>query len=162
MSFITTRNNVERNNSGLNFSNRSKIGQAPRQHRSRDACHISEQYDHCNIQSRGLHASRDLPIRPRSQKRPWSVTNPKAAIYGRLWYSSLYHIKTVLNVLWWKSKKKYRKTSHISRTLVGNKIVDNSDVVGASPVGAAPTTSSLSTQHLASMDWAKTPARGFK
>ena len=38
----------------------------------------------------------------------------------------------------------YRKTSNISRTLVGNKIVDNSDVVGASPVGAAPT-SSLST-----------------
>ena len=36
----------------------------------------------------------------------------------------------------------YRKTSNISRTLVGNKIVDNSDVVGASPVGAAPTTSS--------------------
>ena len=40
---------------------------------------------------------------------------------------------------------KYRKTSTISRTLVGNKIVDNSDVVGASPVGAAPTTSSFST-----------------
>ena len=39
----------------------------------------------------------------------------------------------------------YRKTSHISRTFVGNKIVDNSDVVGASPVGAAPTTSSFST-----------------
>ena len=39
----------------------------------------------------------------------------------------------------------YRKTSNISRTLVGNKIVDNSDVIGASPVGAAPTTSSLST-----------------
>ena len=38
----------------------------------------------------------------------------------------------------------YRKTSNISRTLVGNKIVDNSDVVGASPVGAAPTTSSFS------------------
>ena len=34
----------------------------------------------------------------------------------------------------------YRKTSNISRTLVGNKIVDNSDVVGASPV-----TSSFST-----------------
>ena len=29
----------------------------------------------------------------------------------------------------------YRKTSNISRTLVGNTIVDNSDVVGASPVG---------------------------
>ena len=41
--------------------------------------------------------------------------------------------------------KDYRKTSNISRTLVGNKIVDNSDVVGASPVSAAPTTSSFST-----------------
>ena len=40
---------------------------------------------------------------------------------------------------------RYRITSNISRTLVGNKIVDNSDVVGASPVGAAPTTSSFST-----------------
>ena len=39
----------------------------------------------------------------------------------------------------------YRKTSNISRTLVGKKIVDHSDVVGASPVGAAPTTSSFST-----------------
>ena len=38
-----------------------------------------------------------------------------------------------------------RKTSNISRTLVGNKIVDNSDVVGASPVGPAPTTSFFST-----------------
>ena len=44
-----------------------------------------------------------------------------------------------------RSKQTYRKTSNISRTLVGNKIVDNSDVVGASPVGAAPTTSSFST-----------------
>ena len=39
----------------------------------------------------------------------------------------------------------YRKTSNISRTLIGNTIVDNSDIVGASPVGAAPTTSSFST-----------------
>ena len=39
----------------------------------------------------------------------------------------------------------YRKTSSISRTLVGNKIVDKSDVVGASPVGAAPTASPFST-----------------
>ena len=39
----------------------------------------------------------------------------------------------------------YRKTSNISRTLVGNNIVDNSDVVGASPVGAAPTSFSFST-----------------
>ena len=39
----------------------------------------------------------------------------------------------------------YRKTSNISRTLVGNKIVDNSNVVGASPIAAAPTTSSFLT-----------------
>ena len=56
----------------------------------------------------------------------------------------------------------YRKNSNINRTTVGNKIVDNSDVVGASPAGAAPTTSSFSTKHLASMDWAKTTARGYK
>ena len=56
----------------------------------------------------------------------------------------------------------YHKTSNISCTLVGNEIVDNSDVVGAAPVGAAPTTSSFSNKHLASMDWAKTTARGYK
>ena len=39
----------------------------------------------------------------------------------------------------------YRKTSNITRTLVGNKIVYHSDVVGASPIGAAPTTYSFST-----------------
>ena len=44
-----------------------------------------------------------------------------------------------------KDGKRYRKTSNISRTSVGDEIVDNSDVVGASPVGAAPTTSSFST-----------------
>ena len=58
----------------------------------------------------------------------------------------MYYIKYVLyeslvSYAWWY----YRKTSNISRTLVGNKIVDHSDVVGASPVGAAPTTSSFST-----------------
>ena len=42
-------------------------------------------------------------------------------------------------------KEEYRKTSNISRTLVGNTTVDHSDVVGASPIGAAPTTSSFST-----------------
>ena len=56
----------------------------------------------------------------------------------------------------------YRKTFNISRTLVGYKIVDYSDVVGAPPVCAAPTTSSFSTEHLASMHWAKTTARGYK
>ena len=46
--------------SGLNFSNRSEIWQTPRQHRYRDACQISERYDHYNIQSRGFETSRDL------------------------------------------------------------------------------------------------------
>ena len=67
------------------------------------------------------------------------------------------HWSWVRNVFW-----TYRKTSNISRTLVSNKIVDNSDAVGASPIGAAPTISSFSTQHLASIDWAKTTARGYK
>ena len=39
---------------------------------------------------------------------------------------------------------KYRKTSNIRHTLLGNEIVDHSDVIGASPAGAAPTTSSFS------------------
>ena len=47
---------------------------------------------------------------------------------------------------------KYRKTSNIRHTIVGNKIVYHSDVVGASPVCAAPTTSSFSTWHLVSRD----------
>ena len=45
---------------------------------------------------------------------------------------------------WKKYDCTYRKTSNISRTLVGNTIVENSDVDGASPVGAAPTTSEFS------------------
>ena len=67
-------------------------------------------------------------------------------------------------VFWFKFHRDqpYRKSSNISRTLVGNKIVDNSDVVGASPAGAAPITSSFSTWHLASMEWAKTTARDDK
>ena len=36
---------------------------------------------------------------------------------------------------------RYRQTSNISRTTVGNEIVDHSDVVGALPVCAAPTIS---------------------
>ena len=61
----------------------------------------------------------------------------KCSFYHILWGSMVFH-----GTSW---KLNYRKTSNISRTLVGNKIVDNSDVVGASLVGAAPTTSSLST-----------------
>ena len=39
----------------------------------------------------------------------------------------------------------YRKTSNVSRTLLGKEIVDHSDVVGASPASAGPTTSLFST-----------------
>ena len=57
------------------------------------------------------------------------------------------HVQVLLyhNTILMAQNKTYRKTSNISRTLVGNKIVDNSDVVGAPPVGATPTTSSFST-----------------
>ena len=57
---------------------------------------------------------------------------------------------------------RYRKTSNISRTLIGNKTADPSDVVIASPVDATPTTSSFSTWHLASRDSAKKAARQYK
>ena len=67
-----------------------------------------------------------------------------------------------LNHRWSWGIDDYRKTSNISRTLVGNKIVDHSDAVGASAVGAAPTTSSFSTEHLASRDSAKTAARQYE
>ena len=40
---------------------------------------------------------------------------------------------------------KYRQTSNINHTLLGNKMVHHSDIIGASPVGAAPTKSSFST-----------------
>ena len=41
-------------------------------------------------------------------------------------------------------KDKYRQTSNMRCTFIGNKIVDHPDIVGASPVGAAPTESSFS------------------
>ena len=57
-----------------------------------------------------------------------------------LYFISIFHKTAAGYVLCYK----YRKTSNISRTLVGNKIVENSDVDGASPVGAAPTTPEFS------------------
>ena len=39
----------------------------------------------------------------------------------------------------------YRKTSYISRIILGNKIVDHSDIVDTPPAGAAQTISSFST-----------------
>ena len=59
------------------------------------------------------------------------------------------------NFLWIST---YRKTTNISRTLLGNQIVDHWHVVGASPVGAAPTATSLSTQHLTPTYCTKTTA----
>ena len=59
---------------GLNFANHSDIWQAPRQQRCRDACQISERYDHYNIQSPGFETSRDLAVRRPSQPRITSQT----------------------------------------------------------------------------------------
>ena len=67
--------------------------------------------------------------------------------------------ESIFITIWSRTTKKYRQTSYISRTFIGNETADPSDVVGASPDGAAPTTSSFSTYHLVSMDWAKTTAR---
>ena len=48
--------------------------------------------------------------------------------YSTVW---LLHTRMILNQMWssQQAAELYRKTSNISRTLVGNKIVDNSDVV---------------------------------
>ena len=71
------------------------------------------------------------------QKVLWEYEVSRRQIFVLLFSFSYFHGQIGFDL--------YRKTSNISRTLVGNKIVDNSDVVGASPVGAAPTTSSFST-----------------
>ena len=49
--------------SGLDCCSRSGIWQAPRQQRCRDACQISERFDHYDIKSRGFETSRDLAVR---------------------------------------------------------------------------------------------------
>ena len=114
----------------------------------------------CRIESEGFR----LTCPNGSLTCPWAMSNGICwALFARFnltrWdLGSLLLIQVNFNPI----MDKYRKTSNINCTLVGNKIVDNSDVVGASPVGAAPTTSSFSTSHLASMNWAKTTARGYK
>ena len=79
-------------------------------------------------------------------KVPWISSD----FVGITWPTKLYeitdsHKKYMSHLLVITVLVTYRKTSNISRTLVGNIIVDNSDAAGASPVGAAPTTSSFST-----------------
>ena len=56
--------------------------------------------------------------------------------------NTVYCVKNFISIL---EYVKYRQTSNIRCTFVGNIIVYHSDVVGATPVGAAPTTSSFST-----------------
>ena len=70
--------------SGLDFSDRSEIWQAPRQERCRYACHISERYDH-DIQSRGFETSRALAVRHPSTR--WTEAQ---YIYQQLWKSISY------------------------------------------------------------------------
>ena len=51
----TSRRKISKpRDSGLDFSSRFEIWQAPRQHRCRDARQISERYNHYNIQPRGF------------------------------------------------------------------------------------------------------------
>ena len=102
---------------------------------------------------------------PQLMRRRWERKNYTRTVHGLPGM----HLRLICSIVLWKGRGEiipivnlfvtgnfyetkmyqriwyYRKTSTISRTLVGNKIVDNSDVVGASPVGAAPTTSSFST-----------------
>ena len=54
--------------SGLDFSNRSNILQTHQQQICRDACLISEEYDHYDIQYRGFETPRDLTVRRPSAK----------------------------------------------------------------------------------------------
>ena len=49
--------------SDIDFFNRSEILQTPRQRRSLDACQMSERYNHCEIQARGVETSGDLVVR---------------------------------------------------------------------------------------------------
>ena len=84
--------------------------------------------------------------------RRYAIIGTKADLVLRIYMASPSHndfkIAWPISYCWqWfiAGMERYRKTSNISRTLVGNNIVDNSDVVGASPVGAAPTTSPFST-----------------
>ena len=48
---------------GFELFQSPEIGQAPRQQRCRDVCHIWERYDQYNTQSRGSETSRDLAER---------------------------------------------------------------------------------------------------
>ena len=77
----------------------------------------------------------------------WHRTNIDFSLVTLVWHSPESNFKSAQAIILYNELENYtyRKTSNISRTLVGNKIVDHSDVVGASPVGAAPTTSSFST-----------------
>ena len=56
------------------------------------------------------------------------------ALYTRMKRTSLLE-EGHMEVFWVRPMLDYRKSSNISRTLIGNIIVGSSDVVGASPVG---------------------------
>ena len=56
---------------GLELSNRSELWQAPRQQGCRDACQISERYNHHNIQSRSFEILWDLAVRRLTAMQRW-------------------------------------------------------------------------------------------
>ena len=97
----------------------------------------------CVLKPQCIHAKRGKQERKNSSER--YAMKPTSTFASSQWYMILRCHAVNIYFHPAMQNETYRKTSNISRTLVGNKIVDNSDVVGASPVGAAPTTSSFST-----------------
>ena len=93
----------------LNFSNPSEIWQAPRQRCCRDACPISEWYNHYNVQSRGFETSWDLTVRRLTAS--WgpdiscSLLQSKYAVllgmheYNHTCYSLTWHIYKVCEIV---------------------------------------------------------------
>ena len=73
----------------LYFSNRSEIWQAPQQQRCRDACQISERYDHYNIKSHGFENSPDFAARHLTAQ--WiEVQNTQIRLTSRVSYIAFF------------------------------------------------------------------------
>ena len=71
---------------GFRLFHRSEIWQAPRQQRGRDACHISERYNHHNTQSRVFETSRDLAVR---RLTGWWIEGPCTTAVHLRWRDDL-------------------------------------------------------------------------
>ena len=86
----TSREVSKSRDSGLDFSNPSGIWQAPRQQCCRNACQMSERYDHYSIKSRGFETSRDRTVR-RPPAYQWIEAQKAIKSCGAKW-----------NHAWWR------------------------------------------------------------